>query len=284
MSHVRVSFETPEYTANADALGALRILEAVRILGMSSKTRIYQASSSELYGESKQIPQNENTPFHPRSPYGIAKLYAYWIMVNYRESYGIYTANGILFNHESPLRGETFVTRKITRAVARIVYGLQDCVYLGNLDAIRDWGHARDFVEAMWKILQHHTPEDFVIATGFGASVREFLIKAFAHVGVELEFQGKGENELALVSNSRHPDYVLEKGKVVMRIDKTYYRPSEVDVLIGDASKARTKLDWKPAYNLDEIIREMVDADLKIFSKDKFLQDSGHEVDNYDED
>ncbi len=283
MSHVKVSFETPEYTANADGIGALRILEAVRLLGMAKKTRIYQASTSELYGLVQEIPQKETTPFYPRSPYAVAKLYAYWIIVNYRESYGMYAVNGILFNHESPLRGETFVTRKVTRAVARIAHGLQDCVYMGNIDARRDWGHARDYVEAMWKMLQPDTPEDFVVATGVTTTVRDFIIKAFNEIGVTLEFQGKEENEQAVVKKSVNPLYPVETGKVVMRIDKNYYRPAEVDLLIGDPAKAKAKLGWEPTRTLDDIIREMVAADLKLFSKDKYLQQGGHEVNHYDE-
>jgi GDPmannose 4,6-dehydratase len=283
MSHVKVSFETPEYTANADALGALRILEAVRLLGMTQRTRIYQASTSELYGMVQEIPQKETTPFYPRSPYAVAKLYAYWIIVNYRESYGIYAVNGILFNHESPLRGETFVTRKVTRAVARIALGLQECVYMGNIDAKRDWGHAKDYVEAMWMMLQPDTPDDFVVATGVTTTVREFIVKAFGEIGVELEFSGKEDNEIARVKKSTNPDYPVPAGQVVVRIDKNYYRPAEVDILIGDASKAREKLGWIPKYSLDEIIKEMVASDVKLFSKDKYLKQGGHEVNHYDE-
>ncbi len=284
MSHVKVSFETPEYTANADALGALRILEAVRLLGMTEKTRVYQASTSELYGLVQEIPQKETTPFYPRSPYAVAKLYAYWIVVNYRESYNMYAVNGILFNHESPLRGETFVTRKVTRAVARIGLGLQDCVYMGNIDAKRDWGHAKDYVEAMWLMLQHETPEDFVVATGTTTSVRDFIIKAFGEIGVELEFEGSAEKEIAKVSKANNPDYPLEKGKVVMQIDPNYYRPAEVELLIGDPAKAKEKLKWEPKHDLNAIIKEMVAEDLKLFSKDKYLQDGGHEIINYNED
>jgi GDPmannose 4,6-dehydratase len=283
MSHVKVSFETPEYTANADGIGALRILEAVRLLGLTHKTRIYQASTSELYGLVQEIPQRESTPFYPRSPYAVAKLYAYWIIVNYRESYGMYAVNGILFNHESPLRGETFVTRKVTRAVARIALGLQDCVYMGNIDAKRDWGHARDYVEGMWMMLQHDNPQDFVLATGVTTTVREFIIKAFAEIGVELEFSGKAEKEIATVKSSTNPLYPVEKGKVVMRIDPNYYRPAEVDILIGDPAKAKKELGWEPKLDLNDIIREMVDADLKLFSKDKYLREGGHDVIEYHE-
>lgn len=283
MSHVKVSFDSPEYTANADALGALRILEAVRLLGMSQKTKIYQASTSELYGLVQEIPQRETTPFYPRSPYAVAKLYAYWIVVNYRESYNMFAVNGILFNHESPLRGETFVTRKVTRAVARIGLGMQDCIYMGNIDAKRDWGHAKDYVEAMWKMLQVDTPEDFVVATGVTTTVRDFVIKAFAEIGVELEFSGKEENEIAVVKNTSNPLYPVEKGKVVLRIDPNYYRPAEVELLIGDPAKAKEKLGWEPKHQLDDIIREMVESDLKLFSKEKYLRQGGHEVNSYDE-
>jgi GDPmannose 4,6-dehydratase len=283
MSHVKVSFETPEYTANADGIGTLRVLEAVRLLGLSKKTRIYQASTSELYGLVQEIPQKETTPFYPRSPYAIAKLYSYWILINYRESYGMYAVNGILFNHESPLRGETFVTRKVTRAVARIALGLQDCVYMGNIDARRDWGHAKDYVEAMWLMLQQDTPEDYVVATGVTTTVRDFIRKAFLEIGVELEFSGQEEKEIATVKNSTNPLYPVEKGKVVMRIDPNYYRPTEVDILIGDASKAKKNLGWEPTYNLDSIIKEMVAADIKLFSRDKYLQEGGHEIINYNE-
>jgi GDPmannose 4,6-dehydratase len=283
MSHVKVSFETPEYTANADGIGALRVLEAVRLLGLTEKTRIYQASTSELFGLVQEIPQRESTPFYPRSPYAVAKLYAYWIIVNYRESYNMFAVNGILFNHESPLRGETFVTRKVTRAVARIALGLQECVYMGNIDAKRDWGHAKDYVEAMWMMLQTDKPEDFVVATGVTTTVREFIIKAFAEIGVELEFQGKEENEIAVIKNATNVLYPLEKGKVVMRIDKNYYRPAEVEILIGDPSKAKQKLGWEPKHNLDAIIREMVACDIKLFNRDKYLQQGGHEIINYHE-
>lgn len=262
MSHVKVSFDTPEYTANADGIGTLRLLEAIRILGLEKKTKIYQASTSELYGLVQEVPQSEKTPFYPRSPYGVAKLYAYWITVNYREAYGMFACNGILFNHESPLRGETFVTRKITRAVAAIASGHQQCLYMGNLDAQRDWGHAKDYVEAMWRILQQDTPEDFVIATGKTTSVREFITMAFAEVGIELAFRGEGVNEKGYVATCAHPDYQLEIGKQVVSIDPAYFRPTEVELLIGDATKARTKLGWTPQYDLPALVKEMVEADL----------------------
>ena len=253
-SHVKVSFETPEYTANSDALGTLRLLEAIRILGLDQKTRFYQASTSELYGLVQETPQRETTPFYPRSPYGVAKLYGYWITVNYREAYGMHACNGILFNHESPLRGETFVTRKITRAVARISQGHQDCLYLGNLDAQRDWGHARDYVDGMWRILQHPDPEDFVLATGLTTTVRAFTEKAFSIAGLSIQWEGTGEAEIG-----RDP----QSGAVRVRIDPQYYRPTEVDLLLGDATKAQEKLDWSPKYTLDQLIEEMVLSDLK---------------------
>ena len=271
MSHVKVSFDVPEYTANADAVGTLRVLEAVRLLNMTQKTRIYQASTSELYGLVQEIPQSERTPFYPRSPYAVAKLYAYWITVNYREAYGMFACNGILFNHESPLRGETFVTRKITRAVARIALGLQDKLYLGNLNAKRDWGHAQDYVEAMWMILQHETPEDFVIATGVTTTVRDFVRMAFREVGVELEFSGEGEKETARVASSTHKDYYIKPGTEVVAVDPNYFRPTEVDLLIGDPTKARTKLGWKPQRTVQDMVREMVESDLKLFQRDKIL-------------
>jgi GDPmannose 4,6-dehydratase len=262
MSHVKVSFDTPEYTANADGIGTLRLLEAIRILGLEKKTKIYQASTSELYGLVQEVPQKETTPFYPRSPYGVAKLYGYWITVNYREAYGMYACNGILFNHESPLRGETFVTRKITRAVAAIATGHQDCLYMGNLDARRDWGHAKDYVEAMWRILQQEEAEDFVIATGVTTTVREFIRMAFSEVGVAIEFRGEGVNEKGYVASCSHPDYQLEAGKQVVSIDPAYFRPTEVELLIGDSTKARTKLGWEPKYDLPALVKEMVEADL----------------------
>ncbi|MDP3665521.1 MAG: GDP-mannose 4,6-dehydratase [Sediminibacterium sp.] len=279
MSHVHVSFETPEYTANADGIGMLRILEAVRLLGLIKKTKVYQASTSELYGLVQAVPQSETTPFYPRSPYAVAKMYAYWITVNYREAYGMFACNGILFNHESPLRGETFVTRKITRAVAKIALGLQDCVYLGNLDARRDWGHAKDYVEGMWRILQHDTPEDFVLATGITTQIRDFVRMAFAEIGVELAFEGMDENEIATVV-SCNGKYPLPIGQVVVKVDPRYYRPTEVDLLIGDATKAQQKLGWTPRYTLAEMVAEMVTSDLHIFEKEQFLKSNGFEVKN----
>jgi len=275
MSHVQVSFETPEYTADTDGIGTLRILEAVRLLGMAQKTRIYQASSSEMYGLVQTIPQSEKTPFYPRSPYGVAKLYAYWITVNYREAYGMFACNGILFNHESPRRGETFVTRKVTRAVAKIALGLQDQLYIGNLDAQRDWGHAKDYVEAMWLMLQQETPDDFVIATGKTTSVRKFVEMAFAEVGIDIEFRGKGTSESAVVTGCHHPEYRLKTGTVVVQVDKNYFRPTEVDLLIGDATKARTRLGWTPSHTLEDLVREMVTSDLETFKKEKHLIESG---------
>lgn len=262
MSHVKVSFDTPEYTANADGIGTLRLLEAIRILGLEKKTRIYQASTSELYGLVQEVPQKETTPFYPRSPYAVAKLYAYWITVNYREAYGMYACNGILFNHESPLRGETFVTRKITRAVAAIALGMQDCLYLGNLNARRDWGHAKDYVEAMWRILQQEQPEDFVIATGVTTEVREFVRMAFAQLGITVEFKGEGVNEKGFVTACANEQYQLELGKQVVSVDPNYFRPTEVELLIGDATKARTKLGWKPKYDLPMLVKEMVESDV----------------------
>lgn len=281
MSHVRVSFEVPEYTANADGIGTLRILEAVRILGLDKKTRIYQASTSELYGKVQEIPQTEKTPFYPRSPYAVAKMYAYWITVNYREAYGMYACNGILFNHESPIRGETFVTRKITRATSRIALGLQDKVYLGNLDAKRDWGHAKDYVRIMWMILQAEEPEDWVIATGKTTTVRDFVKMAFAHIGVELEFKGEGVNEKGIIKKCSNPEYQLETGKEVVAIDTNYYRPTEVDLLIGDSSKAKEKLGWEPKHDLQSLVNDMMEGDLKIMKKQQFLKEQGYTVKNY---
>ncbi|MFZ1529827.1 MAG: GDP-mannose 4,6-dehydratase [Ferruginibacter sp.] len=263
MSHVKVSFDTPEYTANADGIGTLRLLEAVRILGLEKKTRIYQASTSELYGLVQEVPQKETTPFYPRSPYAVAKLYGYWITVNYREAYNMYACNGILFNHESPLRGETFVTRKITRAVAAIAKGKQNCLYLGNLDAKRDWGHAKDYVEAMWRILQQEVAEDFVIATGVTTTVRDFIRMAFAEVGVELEFKGEGVEEKGFVKASTNEKYQVEAGKQVVAVDPAYFRPTEVELLIGDPTKAKQKLGWQPKYDLAALVKEMVAADLE---------------------
>jgi GDPmannose 4,6-dehydratase len=263
MSHVKVSFDEPEYTANVDGIGTLRLLEAIRILGLEKKTRIYQASTSELYGLVQAVPQSETTPFYPRSPYAVAKLYAYWITINYREAYGIYACNGILFNHESPLRGETFVTRKITRGVAAIVKGKQEKIYLGNLDARRDWGHAKDYVEAMWRILQQDKPEDFVIATGITTTVRDFIQLAFGEVGITLEFKGEGVEEAGIVTACNNAQYQLPVGKAVVAVDPEYFRPTEVELLIGDATKANTKLGWKPKYDLAGLVKEMVASDLK---------------------
>lgn len=281
MSHVRVSFDTPEYTANVDAMGTLRILEAVRLLGMVEKTRIYQASTSELYGLVQEVPQSEKTPFYPRSPYAVAKMYGYWITVNYREAYNMFAVNGILFNHESPVRGETFVTRKITRAVARMALGLQNKVYLGNLDAKRDWGHAKDYVEAMWLMLQQSTPEDFVIATGITTPVREFVRMAFAEVGVELEFKGTGAEEKGYVKGVTNPETKLSPGMEVVAVDARYFRPTEVDLLIGDPTKANTQLNWKPQYTLEAMVKEMVQSDLVVFKKDQYLKDAGFNTMNY---
>lgn len=281
MSHVKVSFDEPEYSADIDALGTLRILEAVRILGLTEKTKIYQASTSELYGKVQEIPQTEKTPFYPRSPYAVAKLYAYWITVNYREAYNMFACNGILFNHESPLRGETFVTRKITRGVARIALGLQDKIYLGNLDAKRDWGHAKDYVEAMYMILQYHTPEDFVIATGKTTSVRDFARMAFEEIGVTIEFKGTGINEVGIVAESRNPEFQLPIGKEVIAVDKRYFRPTEVDILIGDATKAKTLLGWQPKHTLQDLVKDMVQADLELFRKELAIKQQGFSVKNY---
>ena len=268
-SHVQVSFETPEYTANADGLGTLRILEAIRLLNMANKTKFYQASTSELYGMVQEVPQNEKTPFYPRSPYAVAKIYGYWITINYREAYNLYACNGILFNHESPVRGETFVTRKITRAVARISMGTQERVYLGNLDAKRDWGHASDFVEGMWRILQQEEPEDFVLATGVTTTIREFTERAFAEVGITLEWSGNGVDETGRDAKS---------GNILVSIDPAYFRPTEVDLLIGDASKAREKLGWQPTCNLQQMIEEMIKADLEEARKDQLLQSGGFQT------
>ncbi|MFT4155392.1 GDP-mannose 4,6-dehydratase [Parafilimonas sp.] len=280
MSHVKVSFDTPEYTANADGIGTLRILEAVRLLGLTKKTRIYQASTSELYGLVREIPQKETTPFYPRSPYGVAKLYAYWITVNYRESYSMYACNGILFNHESPLRGETFVSRKITRGVAKIALGMQEKLYMGNLDAKRDWGHAKDYVEAMWRMLQQDEPEDYVIATGVTTEVREFIRMAFAELGIIIEFRGKGDQEKGFITSCSNSDYILEAGREIVCVDPNYYRPAEVELLIGDAAKAKKQLGWEPKYNLAALVKEMVQADVELFGREKLLKDAGYRVKN----
>jgi len=274
-SHVHVSFETPEYTANADALGTLRILEAIRLLGMVEKTKFYQASTSELYGIAQEVPQNENTPFYPRSPYAVAKLYGYWITINYREAYNMYACNGILFNNESPVRGETFVTRKIIRAAARISMGTQEQVYLGNLDAKRDWGHAGDFVDGMWRMLQQEKPEDFVLATGVTTTIREFAERAFAEVGITLEWSGRGVDEVGRDTKT---------GNTVVSVDPTYFRPTEVDLLIGDASKARKKLQWKPIIDLQQMIEEMIASDLEEARKDQHLQSGGFKTNGVNED
>ena len=273
-SHVKVSFETPEYTANSDAMGTLRLLEAIRILKLEKKTKFYQASTSELYGKVHEIPQSETTPFYPRSPYGVAKLYAFWITKNYREAYGIFASNGILFNHESPLRGETFVTRKITRAACRISLGLQEMMFLGNLDAKRDWGHAKDYVEGMWRMLQHDVPDDFVLATGETVTVRDFVNLAFAEVGIELEWNGEGVNEKGTDKKTK---------KIIVEVDPKYFRPTEVDVLVGDPSKANKELGWKHTHDLNALVKDMMAADLELFRKDKYLMDGGHKVMDYNE-
>lgn len=279
MSHVRVSFEVPEYVADTDGIGTLRLLEAIRILGLEKKTRIYQASTSELYGLVQEVPQKETTPFYPRSPYAVAKMYAYWITVNYREAYNMFACNGILFNHESPLRGETFVTRKITRGVAKIALGMQDKLWMGNINSKRDWGHARDYVEAMYLILQQEKPEDFVIATGVTTEIREFIRMAFAEVGVELEFKGEGVDEKGYVKSCT-PQYAFHVGQEVVAIDPRYFRPTEVDLLIGDPTKAMTKLGWKPKYDVKMLCAEMVAADVELFKKEKLLKEAGFEVKN----
>lgn len=280
MSHVKVSFDTPEYTANADGIGTLRILEAVRLLNLTGKTRIYQASTSELYGLVQEVPQSEKTPFYPRSPYAVAKLYGYWITVNYREAYNMFACNGILFNHESPLRGETFVTRKITRAVAKIAMGMQSCLYLGNLDAKRDWGHAKDYVEAMYLILQQEKPEDYVIATGITTTVRDFVEMAFSEVGIALEFRGKGIEEKGYITHCSNPEFQLERGTEVVAVDPRYFRPTEVDLLIGDPTKAMTKLNWQPKYNLPMLVKDMMASDVELFQREKTLRDMGYSIKN----
>ena len=288
-SHVKVSFDTPEYTANADGIGVLRILEAIRILGLTNKTRIYQASTSELYGLVQQVPQSEATPFYPRSPYAVAKLYGYWIIVNYREAYGMYACNGILFNHESPIRGETFVTRKITRAVAKIALGLQNCLFLGNLSAQRDWGHAKDYIAAMWLMLQQDVPEDFVIATGVTTTVRDFIKMAFAELGIEVEFSGKDENEKGVIIDIDEERIhelglnadMLRFGQTVVKVDPAYFRPTEVELLIGDPAKAKQKLGWVPHYDLQALVTDMVTADLTLAKKDEHLRKGGYTTLNY---
>lgn len=282
-SHVAVSFEEPEYTANADGIGTLRLLEAIRVLGLERQTRFYQASTSELYGLVQEIPQKETTPFYPRSPYAVAKLYAYWITVNYREAYGIYGCNGILFNHESPLRGETFVTRKITRAIARIALGLQDCLYLGNMDALRDWGHARDYVEMQWLMLQQEEPEDFVIATGVQRSVRDFVRLAAARLGVTVEFSGEAEREIGTVTAIEDDRARCKPGDVIVRVDARYYRPTEVETLLGDPTKAARKLGWRPTTSLEQLVEEMVEADYRSARRDSIIKDHGFEAYDYHE-
>ena len=280
MSHVKVSFDAPEYVADVDGVGTLRILEAVRLLGLAKKTKIYQASTSELYGLVQQVPQSETTPFYPRSPYAVAKLYAYWITVNYREAYGMFACNGILFNHESPLRGETFVTRKITRGVAQIALGMRDTIALGNLGAQRDWGHAKDYVEAMWRILQQDEPEDFVIATGVTTTVRDFVRMAFAEVGIEVGFSGEGESEVGKVLHCYNHEYKVAVGQVVCHVDPAYFRPTEVELLIGDPAKCKQKLGWEPKYDLPALVKDMMQADMKLFMRDAYLLTGGHKV-NY---
>lgn len=289
MSHVQVSFEMPEYTANADGLGTLRLLEAIRILGLEKKTRIYQASTSELYGLVQAVPQSENTPFYPRSPYAVAKIYGYWITVNYREAYGMFACNGILFNHESPLRGETFVTRKITRAATKIALGLQKCLYLGNLSAQRDWGHAKDYIEAMWLILQQEKAEDFVIATGVTTTVRDFVKMSFAELGIDIEFSGKDEHEKGVIIDIDHDlvlslglnELYLKPGTTVVSVDPKYFRPTEVDLLLGDPAKSKTQLGWEPKYDLPMLVKEMVHADLQLMKKDAYLKDGGFNTLNH---
>ena len=281
MSHVAVSFETPEYVANADGTGTLRILEAVKLLGLSKKTRIYQASTSELYGKVQETPQSETTPFYPRSPYAVAKMYAYWITVNYREAYGMFACNGILFNHESPVRGETFVTRKITRAASKIALGLQDRLFLGNLDAKRDWGHAKDYVRMMWMILQADEPEDWVIATGQTTTVRDFVKMAFAYAGIELEFKGEGVEEKGYVVSCSNPEYQVAIGTNVVAVDPRYFRPTEVDLLLGDPTKAEQKLGWNREYKLADLVNDMMKSDLKLMTKDVYLKDGGYRINSY---
>lgn len=289
MSHVHVSFEMPEYTANADGIGTLRLLEAVRILGLTEKTRVYQASTSELYGLVQAVPQSETTPFYPRSPYAVAKMYAYWITVNYREAYGMFACNGILFNHESPLRGETFVTRKITRAAAKIALGLQKCLYLGNLSAQRDWGHAKDYIEAMWLILQQEKPEDFVIATGITTTVRDFVRMSFAELGIDVEFSGKDDNEKGVIfglDESLLAQHGLRSdklflGSTIVQVDPKYFRPTEVDLLLGDPTKSKTQLGWEPKYDLSGLVKDMVISDLHLMKKDEYLKEGGFKTLNY---
>ena len=280
MSHVKVSFEMPEYSADADGIGVLRILEAIRILGLTERTRFYQASTSELYGLVQEVPQCETTPFYPRSPYAVAKMYAYWITVNYREAYNMYACNGILFNHESPLRGETFVTRKITRATAKIGMGLQEKLYLGNMDAKRDWGHAKDYIEGMWLMLQQDKADDYVLATGVTTTVRDFVRMSFREIGVELEFKGEGEKEVGIVVSSSNPDFLLKIDREIVAVDSRYFRPTEVELLIGDPTKANENLGWKPKYNLASLTAEMVRSDIELFRRNRLLKDAGFSVKN----
>ncbi len=281
MSHVKVSFDTPEYTANADGLGTLRLLEAIRLLGLANKTRLYQASTSELYGLVQEVPQTEKTPFYPRSPYAVAKLYGYWIVVNYREAYNIFACNGILFNHESPVRGETFVTRKITRAVARIALGLQDKFYLGNMSAKRDWGHAKDYIRAMYLMLQQDKPDDYVIATGITTEIRDFVKLAFNEISIEIEFRGTGVNEKGIIKACNDSRFTVEKGKEVLAVDERYFRPTEVELLIGDPTKAKTELKWEPEYDLKGLIKDMIQSDIKLMQKEKYLKEGGYKTFNY---
>jgi GDPmannose 4,6-dehydratase len=285
MSHVRVSFDIPEYTANVDGIGTLRMLEAIRILGLVEKTKFYQASTSELYGLVQEVPQSEKTPFYPRSPYAVAKLYSYWITVNYREAYNMFACNGILFNHESPMRGETFVTRKITRAACRIALGLQQSLFIGNLDSQRDWGHAKDYVRAMWMMLQHHKAEDFVIATGVTTTVKTFLVKTFEKLGIALAFKGEGVDEIGVIDSVTNTEFSahLKPGQVVVKIDPKYFRPTEVDLLLGDATKAKNELKWVPEYDLEALISDMVTSDLELFKRDQFLKEGGHKIFHYHE-
>jgi GDPmannose 4,6-dehydratase len=283
MSHVRVSFDMPEYTANVDGLGTLRILEAIRILGLIGKTKFYQASTSELYGLVQEVPQSETTPFYPRSPYAVAKLYSYWITVNYREAYNMFACNGILFNHESPIRGETFVTRKITRAACRIALGLQKTIFMGNIDAKRDWGHAKDYVQVMWLMLQHHKAEDFVVATGITTTVRDFLIKTFSRLGITIAFKGSALEEIGYVSKIENPEAKVKIDDILVRIDPKYFRPTEVELLIGNPSKAQRELKWELKYNLESLIDDMVQSDLQLFKRDHYLKEGGHKIFQYHE-
>ncbi len=283
MSHVKVSFDSPEYAADVDGIGTLRLLEAIRLLGLTQKTKFYQASTSELYGLVQEVPQRETTPFYPRSPYAVAKLYGYWITVNYREAYNMFASNGILFNHESPLRGETFVTRKITRGACKIVLGLQQCLYMGNIDSKRDWGHAKDYVKVMWLMLQHTKPDDFVVATGVTTTVREFIVKTFIRLGVVVEFKGSGVDEIGFVSEVKDSSVRVKVGDVIMRIDPKYFRPTEVELLIGDPTKAKRDLNWELEYDLDKLVDDMVTSDLQLFKRDHYLKEGGHKVFQYNE-